>query len=1409
MAQTLESGAAGRTLPEAPSGDALKIFVSYSRADMATADALVAALEAHGFAVTIDRRDLPYGEEWQAELSAFIASSDTVVWLVSPDSVKSKWVNWELGEVGRLSKRLLPVKVVDTDPATLPEALGRIHLLPAEGVYEPARHEADLVKALNTDRAWLKKATLLADDARQWVAANRDGAHLLRGRALAEAEAWSVSPPRDVPAPASEILELILASRRGQDRRRRVTVAGSVAAAIVAIALAATAVWFGLEARDQAAEADRQSEIAQAEQQRAESAAVAARAAQERAEAESRRAEQAATEANAARERAEAERAAALKAEVSRVAAVSTPYLDSGRPDVALALALDVAPRGLDSDVPLIPELEAIIRRAYLETPPPMARRLTSNAYSVAVSADGRFIAAGTAGDDEGKGYVHIYDPASMNELIRFKAMDDIVSGLDFSPDGGSIAVAGGTTPAVWDVATGEKKFDLQAPSIAGFSAHVRYSPDGTAVVLGTNGNVAYVFDGTTGRLRFRLPGMQFDDMLDRLAAAGVQPSDGIVEAVARNVWGMFGTATEVAVSPDGRYIAVTGPANPEGAVQIFDARTGALLKLLDGGTSSFYFVPSSFNTSTLSFSSDSTTVVASALPYTIKAWSATSGDLKAEFPARDVEAFVVSDDGRTLISAHANGNVAFRCLEGLLETFVMRAHDTMVTSVAISPLGLLMSTSEDRTAKLWRLPTSSEICASLETSVNGNAISLMSPLAVYSGHGAVVHKGAFTADSRAAITISQDGFLRFWPVDTSPAPIEVVEPFDFPPDPADRSELLLASRDGRTAFVKGRTYDEYAALDIETLKLEALADAVAVAPDGNQGAGLLFAAPHASWPHDGHKPALDDAARFSSWRGIVSRDGSRAIRDERDRRFLYRTGQKQDISELTAGGRRYGDFFFSADGSRLFGRGDAEDFDTGDALTMWDTASGEVLLDVESLEDFSISSFHDASADGTVLLVSTNDKTHLYRIGATLEPIRIEALDTGGVFEGNPLDLSSDGGTLVRGHPDGRLEVFDVAGGGVRTVRPTTSAVKHVLLDEGAATAIVVDIARTVTVFSLRDDRPLNSFRLRADAAALVLAAESGSLVVLDMLGRLNVFPLGTASDQLTDGADFVDWIRATRHSSFSADGRRAYGLREPNQETRPDLEAVTPFPVPPVRRNPSPNEKTSECDGLAANPYDRDRRAAGVGIEGIDATVALPVCQEALKSAPFDPQTNYQVGRVLERAGDLDAAMHHYLAAAAMDYAAGLRNVGRLIAVSPPGRFPKLGPARDWIRRGAKAGDPWALVTEAASLALEELPGPGFTKALSMLLSAGFESRSQAFMNLAFWIQERNPSDPEIRERALLSATIGLELYERVVGMTAMANPDILNNTLSLVRRSAADVDPSRMVAIYREALAWRAGE
>lgn len=199
----------------------LRIFISYSRQDVATADALVEALTSRGFEVTIDRRDLPFGEKWQEELAEFIRLSDTVIWLVSDASINSPWVNWELDEVSRRNKRLIPVIVADTPRDKLPRQLGEIHMLPAEGVFEIERHIDVLVRVLDTDRSWLKEASRLQDRAAEWLAKGRNSALLLSRGALAEAERWKDRRPTRAPAPAQEVLDLLFVSRRATIRRQR------------------------------------------------------------------------------------------------------------------------------------------------------------------------------------------------------------------------------------------------------------------------------------------------------------------------------------------------------------------------------------------------------------------------------------------------------------------------------------------------------------------------------------------------------------------------------------------------------------------------------------------------------------------------------------------------------------------------------------------------------------------------------------------------------------------------------------------------------------------------------------------------------------------------------------------------------------------------------------------------------------------------------------------------------------------------------------------------------------------------------------------------------------------------------------------------------------------------------------
>lgn len=225
---------AGRSAP----ADRLKIFISYSRKDAAAADSLVDALAARGYDVTIDRRSLPFGERWKNELTEFIRVCDTVVWLISQHSIRSEWVNWELDEVARRNKRLVPIMIDATPRDTLPRQLGEIHVLPLEGQFSLDRDLDLLVRVLETDGPWLKEASRLADRAHEWLAKDRAAALLFRGAALQAAERWTQRRSARAPAPSQEVLDLILASRQADTRRQRWWTGGIAAAGLAALAVA-------------------------------------------------------------------------------------------------------------------------------------------------------------------------------------------------------------------------------------------------------------------------------------------------------------------------------------------------------------------------------------------------------------------------------------------------------------------------------------------------------------------------------------------------------------------------------------------------------------------------------------------------------------------------------------------------------------------------------------------------------------------------------------------------------------------------------------------------------------------------------------------------------------------------------------------------------------------------------------------------------------------------------------------------------------------------------------------------------------------------------------------------------------------------------------------------------------------
>ena len=204
----------------------LKLFISYSRADMAFADELVDGLELTGFETTIDRHSILEGEDWKKRLGGLIQDADTIVFIVSPDSARSELCTWEVEEAHRLSKRILPVLWKAPGDAAPPAQLSSLNYVRFDAGHPFVAGLRALGRALNSDVAWLREHTRLLARAMEWDAGGRPEIRLLSGDDIVEAKSWAASRPKDAPEPTPLHLDFIRQSenaealRQNEERKR-------------------------------------------------------------------------------------------------------------------------------------------------------------------------------------------------------------------------------------------------------------------------------------------------------------------------------------------------------------------------------------------------------------------------------------------------------------------------------------------------------------------------------------------------------------------------------------------------------------------------------------------------------------------------------------------------------------------------------------------------------------------------------------------------------------------------------------------------------------------------------------------------------------------------------------------------------------------------------------------------------------------------------------------------------------------------------------------------------------------------------------------------------------------------------------------------------------------------------------
>src|SRR5258708_36482200 len=113
----------------AEEGPRTKVFISYSRKDMAFTDRLEAALKSRELEPLIDRSEIHAFEDWWQRIQALIAKADTVIFVLSPDAVASEVCAKEVAFAAALNKRFAPIVLRRRGDHRVPGAPARRHLL--------------------------------------------------------------------------------------------------------------------------------------------------------------------------------------------------------------------------------------------------------------------------------------------------------------------------------------------------------------------------------------------------------------------------------------------------------------------------------------------------------------------------------------------------------------------------------------------------------------------------------------------------------------------------------------------------------------------------------------------------------------------------------------------------------------------------------------------------------------------------------------------------------------------------------------------------------------------------------------------------------------------------------------------------------------------------------------------------------------------------------------------------------------------------------------------------------------------------------------------------------------------------------------------------------------------------------
>jgi WD40 repeat protein len=905
-----------------------RVFVSYSRADLAFCDELVAALNARGFEAYLDKKDILPGEPWRERISALILVADAVLFVISPDSMRSEVCTWEVEETERLQKKLLPVVRRQVADSSVPQRLARLNyiFLRAEDDFEGSL--VQLATAIDTDIDWIRQHTRMGELARRWEEAGRpaSGGRLLRGEELSDAEKWLLTSAKSAPDPTEAQRAYIRASRafetaefekerdqiartRRFQRRSAWALAG---VALLLLGLTANVIW-------QQRETDRrEANILVNPVDRA--------AAEHRYDRVMRYALQALPPRGAAPW---SPVSSELEAKLGGAALLNRLKV------VMIGHAWGVSHADFSPDggriITASPDTTARVWEAGTGKPILVLAGHELALTSAVYSHQGTHIA--TTSND---GTVRIWEAGSGRQLTLIRGHARQVESVDFSPDGRRIVTAStDRTARVWETGSGKQLAVLTGHTAAVTTA--KYSPDGLRIATAaaelaglSSDNTARVWDAATGKQIAVLAGH----------------TNGVVD---------------IAFSSDGTRV-VTAAADPSGrssdhTARIWDAATGRQIAVLTGHTDAAV---------SARFSPDGRQIVTASRDNTARLWDGVTGKELTVLRGHSgpVRSACYSPDGKLIVTASNDATARLWDSATGGEIAVLAGHNAAVSSAKFSPDGAhVLTTSDDATARIWSIAASqppvitkqTELVSSVGFSPDGTLIVLTvgkaahvldaksgREIAVLTGHTDAVSQAAFSRDGTRIVTASADKTARVWEVPSGRQIAVLAGHAGSVLDAAFDAEGLriVTASDDRTARIwLAGTRKQIAILEGHSGEVTSAAfsmDGRRIVTSDEEAARLWDAATTARL-----SVILVPTEKRGVSRAALSPDGSRVVTAGHNTARLWDAATGNEVATLAGHHRDVTTVEFSRDGSRILTSGDR-------TARVWDAQTGSAAAVLE-----------------------------------------------------------------------------------------------------------------------------------------------------------------------------------------------------------------------------------------------------------------------------------------------------------------------------------------------------------------------------------------------------------------------------------------------------------------------------